>query len=425
MIDIMNIFWLLSGTAVGFGLATFLLKRHNRRRRDRSRVFDALTAQLFHVNSEEASQLPLDRVKTRWQDSLHEQRRLKAVLMSMPEGLALLDGKNTVMFCNDGFVTMFRTRVNQTLQLNTVADDDKAGFAKALSDAGSFNQVATTSLSLTTTPPREILVTLTPHTDERITGGIVLTAVDITEQKRIEAMRSEFVANVSHELRTPLAAIRGYVETCLEPVEEGQEPPYRRFLGIIHQHALRLNALIEDLLVLSRIESQAIQLKFDSINVYTVVDNAIATLRNEADKKDVALYSSLPPMLPRVRADERSLERILMNLIENAVKYSDGKSEVRITGRTTSDKVCIMVEDQGLGIPKEDQTRIFERFYRVDKARSRKAGGTGLGLSIVKHLVLAHGGEIWVDSEPGRGSTFFFTLPMSHASEEIERLVMT
>lgn len=353
---------------------------------------------------------------------LHRQKRLSTVLQAMPEGLALLDSERRIQFCNDGFSSMFRIGENQAFETGRIAARDIPALEHAFEQTAKSRSVNTTELRLLTTPPRDILVTLTPYSDGELRDGVILTAIDISSQKRVEAMRSEFVANVSHELRTPLAAIRGYVETCLEPVPEGMEPPYKRFLGVIHQHTLRLNALIEDLLTLSRIESRGMQFVFRQIQVYGVVDNALATLQNEASQKRLALVNALPPMLPKVKADESALERILVNLVENAIKYSEEDNEVRITARTQADKVCIMIEDNGVGIPKEDQTRVFERFYRVDKARSRKAGGTGLGLSIVKHLVQAHGGEVWVDSEPGKGSTFFFTLTMAHATEDVAKL---
>jgi two-component system phosphate regulon sensor histidine kinase PhoR len=323
-----------------------------------------------------------------------------------------------VTFCNPAFASMFRCREGQAIPLDSVQPESTIEFERALAALRETEKPVTVELRLTTTPPRDLFVTLTPYRDADLQQAVILTAFDVTQRKRVEMMRTEFVANVSHELRTPLAAIRGYIETCLEPAPDGEEPPYGRFLPIVQQHAMRLSALIEDLLILSRIESRGMQLRIQPLQVSTAVENAITMVAAAAEKKRVALINVMPPMLPDVRADQSALERVLINLIENAVKYSDEDSEVRLTARLQADSVCILVKDEGVGIPREDQERIFERFYRVDKARSRKAGGTGLGLSIVKHLVQAQGGDVWVDSEPGRGSTFFFTIPLAGAAEK-------
>lgn len=406
--------------AAGAAIAYGVMRERCRRSRAASRVVDRLSIALGTVRGDAPP--PSEETVDSLLAIIHRQRRLSTVLKAMPEGLALLDGARRVLYCNDGFSSMFRIGEDESFATGRITARDVPALEHAFQEAAGKRRVTTTELRLLTTPPRDILVTLTPYSDEELADGAILTAIDITSQKRVEAMRSEFVANVSHELRTPLAAIRGYVETCLEPVPEGGTLPYKQFLGVIHQHTLRLNALIEDLLTLSRIESRGMQFTFRQLQVYDAVDNAMGTLQSEANRKRVVLVNALPPLLPNVKADESALERIIVNLMENAIKYSEEDSEVRITARTQADKVCIMIEDNGVGIPKEDQTRIFERFYRVDKARSRKAGGTGLGLSIVKHLVQAHGGEVWVDSQPGKGSTFFFTLTMAHATEDVQKL---
>ncbi|MBI1290069.1 PAS domain-containing protein [bacterium] len=359
----------------------------------------------------------LDHVESECSRLMQDEQRLKAILDALSEGLALIDRDLRVSLCNPAFATMFRSREGESLPLGAIHEDSRSDFRRAVDATLATRAATSVELRLTTTPPRDVFVTLTPYEDEALSESVIFTAFDVTQRKRVEAMRSEFVANVSHELRTPLAAIRGYVETCLESAADGSEPPYERFLPIIHQHAMRLNALIEDLLILSRIESKGMQLNIQPLALAGVVENTIATLAPAAEKKRVALINALPPLLPSVKADASSVERILINLVENAIKYSEGDSEVTITARLQADSVCVLISDQGVGIPREDQQRIFERFYRVDKARSRKAGGTGLGLSIVKHLVQAHGGEVWVNSEVGRGSTFFFTLRLAGQSE--------
>lgn len=419
--------------ALGFALGVLLVgfawmmrALHFRRAR---RVWDRIAMQLLEDDERETPEGSrgvgtdeVRRVEKAWQRIREQKRRVMAVLRAMPEGLALLDDEQRVIICNTGFVSMFRARESQILRPDGVQPAHAQEFLRTIEETRKKGRVTSREVRLTTTPPRDLLVTFTPYSDSLIRSGVILTATDITTQKQVENLRSEFVANVSHELRTPLAAIRGYVETCLEESQEGGQPPYRRFLGVIHTHAQRLNALIEDLLVLSRIESKGMGLTMEPIQVYPAVEHAIDTLVSSANKKQIVIVNAVPPLLPDVFADRNSVERVLLNLLENAIKYSPEGTEVRITGRVQSESICLVVEDQGPGIAREHQERIFERFYRVDKARSRAAGGTGLGLSIVKHLVQSHGGEVWVDSESGRGSTFFFTLPIAHATREASRV---
>lgn len=391
----------LVGAVLGAAAFAALVALRGSRRKDAARA-----------NNHESS-TALDEVR-------RESERLDAVLDAIGEGIALLDGDGTVVFCNPAFENLFRARRGAPIPPDTFPPDQRDEFFRVLANQRANRRVETLELRVATTPPRDIAITLKPYTDSQYAAAVILTAFDVTTRKRAEQVRTEFVANVSHELRTPLAAIRGYVETCLEPERDGADPPYRQFLPIIHRHAMRLNALIEDLLIISRIESRAMTLNVQPMQIHHCVENAIATVAPEAEKKRIHVVNALPAMLPDARADQSALERILINLIENAIKYSGDGAEVRISGEAQAHEVRVMVHDDGVGIPKEDQLRIFERFYRVDKARSRKEGGTGLGLSIVKHLVQSLGGEVWVDSEPGRGSTFCFTVPVAQASQRAE-----
>jgi two-component system, OmpR family, phosphate regulon sensor histidine kinase PhoR len=355
-------------------------------------------------------------------DLRRHDERVRAVLNTMTEGLALLENSGRVALCNPAFTGMFRVESGSRLSSRSFEKASVQDYISAMKAAQDTGKVTTAELHLGTTPPRDILLTFRPYSDETIVDGCILTAIDITSRKRAEVLRTEFVANVSHELRTPLAAILGYLETMVELAQE-EEPaatPFKRFIGIIHQHAQRLNALIEDLLILSRIESRQGQLRPQLLQVSSSVNQAITTLSTAADRKEIALINALPPLLPDVKADPSALERILINLVDNAIKYSDDHSEVQITARVQSGEVIVVVSDQGMGIPAEDQKRIFERFYRVDRARSRAAGGTGLGLSIVKHLVQTMGGEIWVDSVVGKGSTFSFSLPVASGKDDLQ-----
>ena len=240
-------------------------------------------------------------------------------------------------------------------------------------------------------------------------GGI-LVFHDLTRLKQLENTRQEFVANVSHELRTPLSLIKGFVETLRDGAKDDPELA-ARFLRTIEKHTDRLTYLIEDLLTVSQLESGQIVMNLHEVELREEAAHVLEDLQARAAEKKVTLQNNLPPDL-QARADADRLQQVLFNLVENAIKYGAAGGNVAVGGLPNNNgKVEIWVKDDGPGIPPEAKERIFERFYRVDRARSRESGGTGLGLSIVKHIVQAHSGEVWVKSEPGNGATFFFTLP--------------
>ncbi|KHF36495.1 Alkaline phosphatase synthesis sensor protein PhoR [Paenibacillus sp. P1XP2] len=250
--------------------------------------------------------------------------------------------------------------------------------------------------------------------DDRFKGMLFLLQ-NITAIRRLENMRSEFVANVSHELKTPVAAVKGFAETLLGGGVKDEETA-RSFLQIIYDESERLNRLISDILDLSKIESRRSPMDYAPVHLASFCGSIIDTMATVAEKKRIALHADIPEEL-FIEADEDKLRQILLNLLSNAVSYTQDGGKVELKVRELQDaegteKVVIKVTDTGIGIPKKDQPRIFERFYRVDKARSRSSGGTGLGLSIVKHLVELHHGDISVDSELGIGTTFTVELPM-------------
>ena len=212
-----------------------------------------------------------------------------------------------------------------------------------------------------------------------------------------------------NEIKTPLTSIKGFVETLLEGALDDKENN-RNFLNIIHKHAERLDSLVNDLLSLSHLESKEIILKKTSFNLRQQVEGVISGFRSQLKKKDIEIKNELPVGIS-VIADKARLEQVVTNLIDNAIKFNKEKGSVRIFSEEINGKVKIIVEDSGIGIPEKDIPRIFERFYRVDKARSRELGGTGLGLSIVKHIVELHGGSVGVESTEGLGSKFWFLLP--------------
>jgi two-component system phosphate regulon sensor histidine kinase PhoR len=240
--------------------------------------------------------------------------------------------------------------------------------------------------------------------------GILLVLHDITELRRLARVRTEFVANVSHELRTPLTSIRGYLETLLDGALD--EPANaRRFLDVAHTHAERLSRLVDDLLQLSDIETGKVVLRPGALQLHDMAADVIAIFEKQAAQKTLTLQNHVPVDL-YVQADWDRLTQILVNLVDNAVKYTPERGLIALgAARGVQGFVNVWVADTGIGIPSTDLPRITERFYRVDKARSRELGGTGLGLAIVKHLVQAHGGELWLESELGKGTTVHFTLP--------------
>ncbi|MBI4345441.1 MAG: ATP-binding protein [Elusimicrobia bacterium] len=234
---------------------------------------------------------------------------------------------------------------------------------------------------------------------------------DLSELKRLEEVRHEFVSNVSHELRTPLASIKVFAETLERP--EGTDAERVEFVREISENADRMARLVDDLLSLAALESGKQPPKFERVALTELAGSVAATMKPLAAKKRIVLRLEPLHGFPDVRADRGQLRQMLTNLLDNAIKYTGENGTVRLSAERTEGFVAVSVEDNGAGIPPEALPRVFERFYRVDKARSRELGGTGLGLSIVKHLVELHGGAVTVASEVGRGSTFRFTLPIA------------
>ena len=240
--------------------------------------------------------------------------------------------------------------------------------------------------------------------------GVVVIFHDVTDLKRLERIRQEFVANVSHELRTPLTAIRGYVEALLEGGLEASKDA-RRFLEIIGRNTDRMGRIVSDLLLLSEMEAPDRSLRKESLNLPELVRSAAEALQTSAASKKQSLTVEIPSDVPAVRGDSQKIYQVLVNLLNNAIQYTPEMGRIHVRVHPAPDGVEIAVRDTGIGIPASDLSRIFERFYRVDKGRSRESGGTGLGLSIVKHIMEAHGGRVRVESKPGQGSCFTFFLP--------------
>ena len=257
---------------------------------------------------------------------------------------------------------------------------------------------------------------------DRKTGGSLLMVQDLTRIRRLETVRRDFISNVSHELRTPLASLKALTETLQEGALD-DPPAARRFLGRIQTEVDALTQMATELLELSRIESGQVPLEFKPVSPSKLIHATAERMKMQAERAGLSLRVDCAPDLPYIRADMPRLEQVLVNLIHNAVKFTRPGGEVTLTaskapltlgrgnGADNGEAICFLVHDTGVGIPADDLTRIFERFYKTDRARS--GGGTGLGLSISRHLVEAHGGKIWAESAEGHGSTFFFTIPLA------------
>lgn len=244
------------------------------------------------------------------------------------------------------------------------------------------------------------------------TEGAVLVFHDITELRRLEKIRQDFVANVSHELRTPVSSIKGYAETLLDGALEDKENA-EDFLKIIHSSSDRLAKLVDDLLDLSKIESGALKMILRPSVIEPIIQRVVSGMNKQAKDKSIIIRTDIPEDISAIIADDDRIAQVLLNLIDNAIKYTPTNGLITISVKEEKRFVRVDVADNGVGIPEKDLSRLFERFYRVDKARSRELGGTGLGLSIVKHIVSAHHGEISVQSVLGEGSIFSFIIPMA------------
>ncbi len=341
--------------------------------------------------------------------------RVEAILAALPDGFVFLDGKGRIRLTNPAFNRLFdlaRVETGRPL-LETVRDIALDRIVTETLADGKPRQLPLQVPHAQGNLEIEATVASLSNQSKRLEGAIVLFR-DNTRVHRVEEMRRDFVANVSHELRTPLSIFRGYLETLLETPEQ---PPQEllRILEVMEKHSNRLNSLVEDVLSLAQLEQPAARL--DLTEIY-LPDFLAAILRDwEKRFESKLLRSSLeaPVDLPIILADEHRLQEIIYNLLDNALKYSQPEGTVNVKVARATDHVLISVSDRGVGIPARDLPRIFERFYRADKARSREAGGTGLGLSIVKHIAELHGGGVAAESAPDRGTTISVSLPIQPA----------
>jgi two-component system phosphate regulon sensor histidine kinase PhoR len=341
-----------------------------------------------------------------------ERAKLDLVLSSMFEGVIVTDSSEKIILMNPSLRKIFFVDTNpegkKPLEVirNTAVQDivDRIIQGK--------QGLATEEITVNVPEEKMLKVNGVPIVRNNEFEGAILVFHDITELRRLEQIRQDFVANVSHELRTPISSIKGYAETLLEGALEDKDNA-KEFISIIYQDSNRLASLINDLLDLSKIESGKMKMNFVQLDAVSIIRRAITVIENQAKVKSISFKLNLAPELPKIKADETRFSQVMINLLDNAIKYTPENGSVTVTAKVVNNSLQVDIEDTGIGISEKDLPRIFERFYRVDKARSRELGGTGLGLSIVKHIVQAHGGQVWVKSELGLGSTFSFTIPLS------------
>ena len=340
------------------------------------------------------------------------QRQLETLLNSMQDAVIAVSSDGLVQWANQPMdrLTPQRTRLNAPV-VETIRDPD---FLAAVNAATKTKEVRT-ARATSIVPGRAFDVTAAPLPD----GGAVAVLRDLTETERVEKTRRDFIANVSHELRTPLTSIQGYSETLLDTTPENGAPN-REFLEIIRKNAARMSRLTEDLLTLARVESGETRFETEHVPPIELLHDAEESFREIARTQGVDLQivnaesdTATLESLPLVRADREAIHQVFSNLIDNAMKYGRSGGRILLGARSAERGIEFYVQDFGAGISSEHLPRLFERFYRVDKARSRESGGTGLGLAIAKHITRAHGGSIRAESELGHGSTFLFTLPLA------------
>ena len=337
----------------------------------------------------------------------------QTILGAMEDGVLVVDARSRITLMNPTFEKLFELR-DPAVDVPLVEAVRHATLDQLIAEALLTGEVMRSELSVTdsrTRRERHIEVSAVPvrNANGEVTGAVVLFH-DITQLKRLDQVRRDFVANVSHELRTPLSILRGYIEVLLDEPETSQEE-LRRILSIMERHSKRLQRLVGDLLSLAQLESSQAELELSVVRMDELFNNLIRDWKEKLSAKNLKVTVDLPSEGLTLRADGTRLEEVLHNLLDNAIKFSPKNGEIRLQAASCGSNVVLSVADNGIGISKEHLPRIFERFYRADKARSRELGGTGLGLAIVKHIAQLHGGRVEAESEGGRGTTIRVVLP--------------
>ncbi len=349
-----------------------------------------------------------------------EKSKIEAILQNMTDGIIAIDRRWVIMFANPAAARLLRTEGSDMVgrRLGDVLPEHDLGphIEEALAGSGPLVK----DLVLAGPPRRALLARLVPfRADEGDIKGVVVVLQDVTEQHRLEELRKEFVANVSHELKTPLTTMKSYLETLLDGALENREVALR-FLKVVSNETNRMARLVSDLLQLSQIDYDTDRWERGPVDVSSLLEEAALKLSGPAEEKGLRIEVRPAVDLPPAYAARDRLEQVVINLLTNAIEFTPRGGRITLTAQRQGDYVQVTVSDTGIGIPQEDLPRIFERFYRVDKARSRRLGGTGLGLSIAREIVQAHGGSISIESELNKGTRVTFTVPVapSEAGED-------
>lgn len=348
----------------------------------------------------------------RVQELESQRTQAQTILESMVEGVWALDRDGNVLWLNSSAQRLLGVSAPQAQGRRITELFRQPDLDAIVQEA--LQQRRQAIREIHTFGPQEHVVRFqaTPCEGDATGAAVVLVAQDVTEMRRLEGIRREFVANVSHELKTPLTSIKSLVDTLLNGALQ-DSANNQRFVSLIDEETTRLTRLIDDLLALSQIESKAVPLRLEAVNLQALIEHLAARFQPQLEEHRVMLDVAFPPNSPSVSGDPDRLQQVFVNLLDNAIKFNAPGGRVTVRARYSGSSVAVSIEDTGIGIPEQDLPRIFERFYRVDKARSRELGGTGLGLSIVKHLVDLHQGTVSAQSRVGDGTVFTVTLPLA------------
>ncbi len=391
----MEISWLL--TVVFVALLIFLISRHFYQRR--------ITQILYSHDSAK------DDLLKELSTSKVDRENFETILSSMVEGVIIINAKGIIEHASPNFCQLLELRSKETrgkLYWEIIWNQE---INDSLKEALLHKKAVKKEISISRPNGSFFSMQISPVMDR---GGKLLSLIavfhDITELKKLEKVRTEFVANVSHELKTPLTAIKGFVETLRGGAKEDPQAA-ERFLDIIDKQTQRLENLVNDLLILSSIESKEVKMNFAPEALDKIIHSALLLQKKNIEERKHQVTVDIPAELPKVLVDRQRMEQVFLNLLDNAVKFTPPGGQIRIQAHWETPHVRVEIKDNGVGIAAEHLSRVFERFYRVDRARSREAGGTGLGLSIVRQIIAAHQGKVEVESSPGLGSTFRIFLP--------------
>lgn len=342
-----------------------------------------------------------------------EKRKLEAAFAAMIEGVMILDSNNRIEVINNGLMNILGGRYTDLINKTPLEVFRNVELQNALECFKETGRPVLQEITLGNVPSIILDVNISPI--QELSGGDEKTMMvfhEVTRLKKLEKIREDFVANVTHEIKTPLTAIVGFIETLEEGAIEDRATA-EKFLRIISEHAQRLNRLVDGLLTLSSIELGEIKLHLEGISVADVVKNILPVIQAKAGEKKLTIHHDIPPGLPLIIADRDRVAQVILNILDNAVKFTPEGGRISITASEDGGGfVVVRIADTGIGIPASEIPRLGERFYRVDKTRSRELGGIGLGLSIVKHLMKAHQGRVEIESSPGKGTTVFLYFPI-------------